>query len=138
MSRMQANTQRERGAGLLSSVLGLTVFLVLLLFCVQVMYHLYATSAVTGALYDAGREVAGYDAGEDRAAAAARAEAKMRDRLGQYGRERVELRWDLSDPNTVRVEVRADHPSVFPSWFSTRLPFTSIERSVDVAQEVVQ
>ena len=138
MARMLPGSTRERGAGLLSSVFGLTVFLVLLLFCVQVMYHLYATSAVTGALYDAGREVAGFDGGEDRSASAARAEATMRERLGQYGRERIELRWDLSDPNTVRVEVRADHPSVFPSWFSDQLPFTSIERSVDVAQEVVQ
>jgi len=39
---------RERGAGLLSMVVGVLMFFVLLTFTVQVMFNLYTTSVVTG------------------------------------------------------------------------------------------
>ena len=48
----------ERGAGLVGTVAGITVILVLLLFATQVLVDLYARSAVTAAAYDAARQVA--------------------------------------------------------------------------------
>lgn len=48
----------ERGAGLLSMVVGVLMFFVLLVFTVQVMFNLYTTSVVTGLALDAARDVA--------------------------------------------------------------------------------
>ncbi len=52
---------RERGAGLLSMVVGVLMFFVLLTFTVQVMFNLYTTSVVTGLALDAARDVAEQD-----------------------------------------------------------------------------
>jgi hypothetical protein len=51
----------ETGTGLVGSVAGFAVFLVLLLLAAQVMFDLYARSAVTAAAFDAATKVAGYD-----------------------------------------------------------------------------
>ena len=66
-----------------------------------------------------------------------RGEATLRDRLGAYGRERVSISWS-EDIDSVAVRVQATHPSVFPAWFSERLPFTTIDRTFEVRVEAVQ
>ena len=87
----------ERGAGLLPTVAGVAVFLVLLLFAVQVLLNLYATSVVTGAAYDAARTVAA--TGGDPMAVEG-AEDHARSVMGRYG-DRVEFEWDVAGDDVV-------------------------------------
>ncbi len=54
--------QAEDGEGLLSTVFGVLMFLLMLLFAVQATTHLYATTVVTTAAYDAARLVSGQQA----------------------------------------------------------------------------
>ncbi|MDP9402072.1 MAG: hypothetical protein M3P85_01790 [Actinomycetota bacterium] len=100
----------ESGAGVISSMLGVFVFLLLLLFAVQVLYGLYATSVVTAVTYDAAKAVAGSDGGD---AARAVAQRNATSQLGRYGRD-VTFDWGESDDDAVRLEVRARRPSFLP------------------------
>lgn len=93
---------------MLSAAAGVTVFLVLLLFAVQVLTNLYATSAVTAAAYDAARAVASFPDGANRAAAAASAEERAREVLGRFG-DRVTFEWDVTGDRFVVLHVRADN-----------------------------
>jgi hypothetical protein len=117
----------------MGSVVGVTVFLVLLLFAVQLVLNLYATSAVTGAAYEAARVVAG-EAGGD--AAVPDAEAHARALLGRFADHggRLELTWDLSSADSVRLTVRASRPPLLPH---VPFPFEQVERTVTVRREHV-
>jgi hypothetical protein len=83
------------------------VFLVLLLFAVQVLLNLYATSVVTAAAFDAARDVA--SAGGDLTSVDI-AEAKARDVLGRYA-DRVSFEWTVPDAkgDDVVLHVRAEN-----------------------------
>jgi len=110
----------ERGSGLLSTAAGVAAFLVLLAFAVQLLFNLYATSAVTAAAYDAARLVAARGGDVDEIPAA---EAHARDVLGRYA-DRVTFDWDGTDGSMVRVHVRAANPNrLFAS-----LPLDAIQR----------
>lgn len=128
----------EGGVGLLSTVVGVFVFLLLLLVAVQVLYNLYATSAVTAATYDGARLAAGADAGGE-PRARAEAEAHVRSVLGGYGRDRIELEWQ-DDPagRDVVLTVVARNPSFLPSALRAPLGFDRIERTVRVRIEAVR
>lgn len=120
----------ERGGGPLSAWFGFVVFLVLLLFAVQVLFNLYATSVVTSVAYDAARKVAGQHGGPG---FQAEAEGDARRALGRYG-DRVSFEWD-STADVVVLRVRATSPSVlFPS-LSGPLAFGDIDRTVRVRVE---
>jgi hypothetical protein len=95
----------DAGAGLVGTLAGVTVFLVLLLFAVQVLLNLYATSVVTAAAFDAARDVAA--AGGD-PAAVSRAAAKARDVLGRYARE-VAFEWTVPSGDDVVLHVHAQN-----------------------------
>jgi len=124
----------EEGTGFLGSVVGVTVFLVLLLFAVQLVLNLYATSVVTGAAYEAARVVAG-EAGGD--AAVPEAEAHVRALLGRFADHggRLELSWDLSSADVVRLTVMAWRPSLLTH---VPFPFERVERTVTVRRERVR
>lgn len=111
------------------------MFLALLLFAVQVLVGLYATSVVTAATYDAAKVVAGADQG-DSAAGRAQAERRARGQLGRYG-ERTAFRWD-NDADTVRLHVQAPRPTVLPRALVTSVGLGEIERSVRVRFERVR
>lgn len=83
-----------------------------MLFAVQVLTNLYATSAVTAAAYDAARAVAAAPDPGDRPAAAELAEARARDVLGRFG-DRVRFDWDVSDDREVVLHVYADNHNAF-------------------------
>ena len=121
----------EAGVGLLSSIVGVTVFVVLLLFAVQLALNLYATSAVTAVAYDAARQVAGSDGG---AAATGRAEAHAREVLGRFEHDggTLDFRWDTSRPDAVALEVVAERPSLLAN---VRFPFQRVDRTVTVRWE---
>ena len=121
----------EAGVGLLSSIVGVTVFIVLLLFAVQLALNLYATSAVTAVAFDAARQVAGSDGGP---AAAASAEDHARHVLGRFetGGGTLRFRWDTSRDDVVVLEVVAERPSLLAN---VGFPFQRVDRTVTVRWE---
>jgi hypothetical protein len=117
----------EDGAGLIGSIVGVTVFLVLLLFAVQLALNLYATSAVSAVAWDAAREVA-HDGDP------ARAEQRARAVLDRYeeGGGRLSFDWDVSRPDVVVLHVVAERE---PLLANVRFPFQRVERTVTVRWE---
>jgi len=116
---------------MVSSMLGVFVFLLLLLFAVQVLYGLYATSIVTAVTYDAAKAVAGSDGGDGAEAAAQRGAT---DQLGRYGRD-VRFDWHGSDDDVVRLRVEARRPSFFPRQLVGDSFLGQIVRTVRVRRE---
>jgi hypothetical protein len=121
----------EAGTGLLGSIVGVTIFLVLLLYAVQLALNLYATSTVTAITFDAARQVAGSDGGPD---ATGRAEEQARGMLDRYETNggTLDFRWDTSRADVVVLEVTAERPSFFAH---VRVPFQRIHRTVTVRWE---
>lgn len=129
-ARREGGARREDGTGLIGTVAGVTVFLFFLLFAVQMLVRLYATSAVTAAAFDAARRVASADA-PSRPIAIRDAEANARGALGSFGRARTSFRWLEVDAAEVVVEVRARPPTFvpLPGWLGR------IDRTVRVRAE---
>lgn len=128
----------DRGAGLIGTIGGVVVFLALLTFAVQLLFNLYATSAVTAVAHDAARTVAA-EVGDDTidaTVAVVQAEAEARDSLGRYG-ERLEFTWDI-DTRRVRLTIAADHPRVAISSVSAVFGLNRVERTVEVRVESVR
>ena len=124
----------ERGAGVIGTVLGAGVFLLLLLFAVQVLLGLYTRSVVTAAAYDAAKAVAGADAGAGRSMVAmADAEANALSQLGAYGR-RVTFSWEVCG-DVVRLTARGPRPSFLPVALTGPAGSGPIERTVHVRKE---
>jgi hypothetical protein len=106
------------------------VFLLFLLLAVQVLFSLYATSAVTAAAYDGARLAAGSASGVDEEAAA----THVRSVLGRYGDERVDVRF-TPDPDDVVLTVVATNPGFLPVGLRRPLGLDRIERTVRVRIE---
>lgn len=127
----------ERGAGLVSTFAGVLVFIVFLLFAVQLLFNLYATSALTAAGLDAARVVAAErvdhadPAGVQ--AATARAEAKARSVLGRYGNH-VTFGWQIDD-DFVRLHLRVTNPRVFFGRLDSAIGFDTVDRTIQVRVE---
>jgi hypothetical protein len=117
---------------MVSSVVGVTAFLALLLFAVQLALNLYATSTVTAVAFDAARIVAGSDGGP---LAEEEAEAHVRSLLA----EPVSLHWDYRDtdtnpgPDLVALTVEVEHPTRLLSVMP--IPFQHVVRTVRVRME---
>ncbi len=138
--RQQHEAGSDTGAGLISTIAGLLVFLALLLFATQTLIALYARSATTSAAYEAARLVAGARTSHDTTPvpddARAHAESTVRSQLGAFG-DRVELDWSTSTWDTVALTVRARPPSFL--WDSLRgSGAPRIERTVRVRVEQMQ
>lgn len=116
-------------------MIGVMTFLVLMLVSVQVLYNLYATSAVTAAAYDGARLAAGFDAAGDPEALRA-AEDHVRSVLGRYGRDRLRVVW-MDDPldRDVILRVSADNPSFLPRHLRAPLGLDTVDRTVRVRIE---
>jgi len=114
----------ERGSGMVSSVVGVTAFLVLLLFGSQLAMNLYASSTVTAAAFDAARIVAGANGDE------AAAEAHLRELLDGYDDVRVDWTYGADD---VELRIEAEHPSRLLA--AVPVPFQRIVRTVTVRRE---
>jgi len=120
----------ERGAGIVSSLAGVTMFLAFLLLAVHVVIGLYAASVVTDAATAGARRVAGSSLTDDPDAPNG-AEAKIRTALGALGDSAL-ITWDL-DPDTVAVTVRVRRPTFLRAFGAG-----SIERTVRVRREVLR
>jgi hypothetical protein len=62
----------------------------------------------------------------------------MRDRLGQFGQERLVIDWNLSNPYVVVLHVTADLPTFLPILMGGDSPFSSIDRTFEVRAEEIQ
>jgi hypothetical protein len=120
----------ERGGGLIHLWVGFFVFLVMLLFAVQVLFNLYATSVVTSISYDAARRVAGSDGGPT---AIIDAEADARRALGRYEGQ-VTFDWTTSTDEVV-LRVRAVNPSVLMPALAGPVAFDRLDRTIRVRVE---
>jgi hypothetical protein len=120
----------EAGTGMVSSVVGVTAFLVVLLFAVQLSFNLYATSTVTAAAFDAARIVAGADGDE------ATAESHLRSLLA--GQD-LAVRWDYRDtdatpgPDVVALTVEVENPTRLLRLVP--VPYQHVNRTVTVRLE---
>lgn len=121
----------ERGGGPISAWLGFLIFLGLLLFAVQALFNLYATSVVTAVAYDAARRVAVADGGAPYMAAA---EADARRALGRYGNG-VTFDWSGSDGEVIVLSVRARNPTRLLPAMAGPLAFQEVDRTVRVRVE---
>ena len=126
----------ERGAGILGTVLGAGVFLLLMLFAVQVLVGLYTRSVVTAATYDAAKAVAGADAGSS-AAARLDAERNAQAQLGAYGRE-VVFDWAASTDDVVVLTARGPRPSFLPAALTGPVGLGDVVRTVTVRKEALR
>jgi hypothetical protein len=130
-----SSSVRERGAGLIGAIAGVTVFLALLTVAVQIIFNLYTASVVTSATYDAARQVA-LDPTQpptDRELAAA--ERYAQDLLGGV---EAQFDWDLSDPDVIRLRVVADSPSFLLGIVEGAVGLDEVDRTVSVRVEDVQ
>ncbi|HEV8297038.1 MAG TPA: TadE/TadG family type IV pilus assembly protein [Acidimicrobiales bacterium] len=134
--RFVSARRRTCGSGLLGTVSGVGVFLLLLFFAVQLCVGLYARSAVTAAAYDAARSVAGYRGAESRVEARRAAEEDFRRALGRFGTDNARLEWlEPDDPDVVRVRVVADLPTLLPAAMVDAIGFGRTDRTLEVRVE---
>ncbi len=119
----------ERGVGLVGTLAGVTMFLVLLLFAVHLVLNLYGASTVTAVAFDAARIAAGSDG--DQRAAEAHVEQLLR---GYVERGALSLDWSASDDEHVRLRVVAEHPTADLLPF-VELPFDVTDRTMVVRRE---
>ncbi|MGH2603087.1 MAG: hypothetical protein ACRDJ9_27340 [Dehalococcoidia bacterium] len=125
--RSTPSADDERGSGLISSLFGVLAFLGFLLFAVQLLLHLYSTSIVSAAAFDAARMASAQDG-----PGAASAESHGRSVLGGLTPDR----FDVSvGGDTVTVRVQAQSPALVPALFGRLLGFDSIDESVTVRRE---
>jgi len=121
----------ERGGGPISIWVGFSVFLVMLLFAVQVIFNLYAASVVTAVSFDAARQVAGSDGGP---ASIEAAEAQARQSLGRYG-DGVAFTWDVSGDEEVVLRVQSENPTFLPAAMAGPVGLDRLDRTIRIRVE---
>ena len=115
----------DHGVGAVTTVVGTTVFLAMMLLAAQVLLNLYAASVVTSAAFDAARFAA---AGGTETAA----EARARELIGRHGDSAlVEV---TKHDGVVTVRLRVDNPSLIPA-LSRRLALARVDRTVTMRAE---
>jgi hypothetical protein len=128
----------DRGTGLFGSIAGVLVFLAFLLFAVQLLFNLYATSVVTSVAYDSARIVAtsgiDFTNATDLNQEKADAEQHARDLLGKYA-ARVTFAWTGTTDSVVRLSVHAQNPHFLLPVLGGTVGFDTIDRTVTVRVE---
>jgi hypothetical protein len=123
----RCRTRADRGTALFSTAIGVLVFLLFLLFAVQLLVSLYATSTVTAVTNDAVQRAAS-GAQPDLGAI----EAEARSSLGAVGRA-AEFTWSRTDddgdgfPDTISLEVVAHPPRFLPRSVGDAVGLTEID-----------
>jgi hypothetical protein len=133
------DTSSEAGAGLIGLMGGVLVFLIFLLFAVQLLIGLYGRSVVTGMAYDGARDVASYQNRSGPAitldAAHRLAEQRMRREVGNMN---LQFSWAGSTDDTVVLRVQADNPRFLWPGLSRDLGSDHIDRTVHARMEKLQ
>lgn len=131
----------SRATGVFGTTFGFLVFLIFLLFSVQLLFSLYVRTTVTAVASDIAQRAANRGAALDDAVAA-QYEAEARRRLGRYGRD-AEVEVNVADDDgdgtgdTVLVRVAAPLPALAPTKWAPLLPH-SFERTMRAPLEVFQ
>ncbi len=140
---MSSGLAGERGSGLLGVTLGIGVVMTLLLTSAHLLLHLYVTTVVTAAGYDAAVEAAAHStdaAGGDTAESdgsgvrTAHAEASARQALGALA-ERAVFDWSSSTADEVVLRLETSSPGLVPARFAGTMGLTAVEREFRVRVE---
>ena len=139
---MSSGLAGERGSGLLGVTLGIGVVMTLLLTSAHLLLHLYVTTVVTAAGYDAAVEAAAHstDAAGDTAESdgsgvrTAHAEASARQALGALA-ERAVFDWSSSTADEVVLRLETSSPGLVPARFAGTMGLTAVEREFRVRVE---
>ncbi|MGI8758098.1 MAG: hypothetical protein ACR2K0_02200 [Acidimicrobiales bacterium] len=133
----RSSSDGEAGSGVVGTLVGVTVFLVLLLFAVHLVLNLYGSSIVTAAAFDAARLRAG---GSGEAVSEIEAEGHALQLLDGYRRDgRLQLSWSYPDTDgdgaadVVALRVVAEHPTNLVAGGG--FPFQRVDRTVTVRME---
>jgi Na+-transporting methylmalonyl-CoA/oxaloacetate decarboxylase gamma subunit len=131
----------DDGTGLIATMAAVVVFLMFLVFAVQLLFGLYATSTITAVTHDTATRAAGRDASRSDAALATYT-ADARDQLGRMGDAgRAFFDWQLPDDDGdgtadfVVLTVRTRPPRVVPPSIGGMIGFEEITRTVRVRIE---
>jgi hypothetical protein len=119
---------------MLGTVAAIFVFLVFLLFAVQLLVGLWGRSVVTTAAYDGARHVAGRQGQRDQDNAIRQAESRIRQQLGAIGNT-ADITWPQRGPEVIEVRVQADNPRFLSSAIAGPLATDHIDRRVIVRVE---
>lgn len=106
------------------------MFLAFLLFAAQILVHLFASSFVNAAAFDAARLASG-SAGVSEDAASEHGLAV----LGSYSSRVSAFSVDIS-AEQVNVRVQADSPALLPAAFGRVLGTASIDRTISLRREL--
>jgi hypothetical protein len=124
----------ERGTGLVATTAAVAAFLGFLFVAAHVLLHLYATSVVTAAAFDAARIVSGSDGGP---AARQTAVEHARALLGAWTAE-ADVEFTRIDEDAVSLRIRATSPSLVPRALAAATPLGHIDRTVTLRTERVR
>lgn len=113
---------------MVGTLVGFAILLVLLLFAVQVVVRLYATSALTSAAVTAAGEVASAPVPASEVPAA---EAQARADLGSFGSSRTQFDWVEVSGQQIVLRVTARSPEFLPGLSA----WSAISRTVTVRTE---
>lgn len=119
----------ERGAGVFATAAGTLAFLMLMIFAVQLLVGLHATTVITAVTNDAARRAAAAEAPPQSVI-----EADARASLGAVGRAATFI-WDESEPSSVALTVVATPPRFVPPSVGGMVGIDHVERTVRVRLE---
>lgn len=128
----------DRGAGLISTAAGVVVFLMFLLFAVQLLFSLYASSTVTAVANDAAQRAASRNAPPLEVI-----EEEARANLGRIGEEAA-FTWARADADgdgtddTIVLEVAATPPRFVPPSIGGAVGLGELRRTARVRIEELQ
>lgn len=131
-------TAPERGTGTISTAAGVVVFLMFLLFAVQLLFALYASSTVTAVTNDAAHRAAGRNPPP-----LPTIEADARANLGRVG-DAASFTWSTDDADgdgeddTLVLEVAATPPRFVPASIGGAVGLGTVTRTARVRIEQVQ
>lgn len=134
------HVRADRGAGLIGAIGGVLIFFILLTFAVQLLFNLYANSAITAAAHDAAHIAASAEVDRSDPVAVLAVVEAAEDHagtvLGRYS-ERVGFEWDVDD-DWIRLTVEADHPGLAMDRVSSVFGLNRFERTVEVRVEQIR
>lgn len=139
---MQVVRRGDRATGVFGTAFGFTVFLIFLLFTVQLLFGLYVRTTVTAVATDLAQQAANEGPGSTTPERRAFYEDEARRRLGDYGDDAtfeftlVDVDADGRD-DTVAVHVDAALPTLLPARWVPGSP-TSFERTMRARLEEFQ
>jgi hypothetical protein len=128
---IRSAADEEAGTGLVGTLAGFAAVVLFLLLATQVLVHLYATSAVTAAAYDAARIVSGSDGGP---ASQDEAVAHAQGLLGRWS-DQVLLEFTRTDGEQVVLRVTGQSPALLPRALNHLTGVGGIEREIVVRTE---